>query len=245
MPARDREHLATAALRATVNAAAVVSVYGGPIGIEDSDVVPLIDRLVEDVKDVWAGDMKRAESMLFGQAHALQSIFMNLARRAQRQEHLKHWEAYLRMALKAQNQCRMTLETLATIKNPPVVFARQANINNGGQQQVNNGAAPVGGQEPAREAAEENAPTGLLEQQHVEWMDSGTACAAGRADSQLAPVGEVHRPAHCYGKESRVAQRVQGRSPGDASRAGEDAEGGTSRAGRRIAPNKVATSSVT
>jgi len=34
----------------------------------------------------------------------------------------------------------MTLETLATIKNPPVVFARQANVNNGGQQ-VNNGAA--------------------------------------------------------------------------------------------------------
>jgi hypothetical protein len=45
------------------------------------------------------------------------------------------------MALKAQNQCRMSLETLATIKKPPVVFARQANINNGGQQQVNNGAA--------------------------------------------------------------------------------------------------------
>jgi len=45
------------------------------------------------------------------------------------------------MALKAQNQCRMTLKTLATIKNPHVEFARQANINNAGQQQVNNGAA--------------------------------------------------------------------------------------------------------
>ena len=49
----------------------------------------------------------------------------------------------MRMAMKAQNQCRMTLETLATIKNPPVVFARQANINNGGQQQVNNGVKPA------------------------------------------------------------------------------------------------------
>jgi hypothetical protein len=35
------------------------------------------------------------------------------------------------MAMKAQNQRRMTLETLATIKNPPVLIARQANINNG------------------------------------------------------------------------------------------------------------------
>jgi hypothetical protein len=32
---------------------------------------------------------------------------------------------------------RMTLESLATIKNPPVVYARQANIAHG-PQQVNN-----------------------------------------------------------------------------------------------------------
>ena len=45
----------------------------------------------------------------------------------------------MRLALKAQGQCRATLETLATIKNPPVVFARQANIAQG-PQQVNNTA---------------------------------------------------------------------------------------------------------
>jgi len=44
----------------------------------------------------------------------------------------------------------MTLETLATIKNPPVVFARQANINNGGQQQVNNGTVPQEAVKPAQ-----------------------------------------------------------------------------------------------
>ena len=44
------------------------------------------------------------------------------------------------MALRAQNQCRMTLETIATIKNPSVVFAKQANIA-AGHQQVNNGPA--------------------------------------------------------------------------------------------------------
>jgi hypothetical protein len=49
----------------------------------------------------------------------------------------------MRLALRAQGQCRATLETLAAIKNPPVVFARQANINNGGQQQVNNAPAPT------------------------------------------------------------------------------------------------------
>lgn len=36
----------------------------------------------------------------------------------------------------------MDSPSLATVKNPPV-FAKQANINNGGQQQVNNGAQPA------------------------------------------------------------------------------------------------------
>jgi hypothetical protein len=131
--------LAKMVLRPSVNAAAVMTEYTQPFG--EQDIGALVDGLSDGIGDLWKGDMKRAEAMLYGQAHALQSIFMNLARRATKQEYLKQWEAYLRMALKAQNQCRMTLETLATIKNPPVVIARQANINNGGQQQVNNGTA--------------------------------------------------------------------------------------------------------
>ena len=48
---------------------------------------------------------------------------------------------YLRLALKAQSQCRATLATLAAVKNPqPVAFVRQANIAHG-PQQVNNAAA--------------------------------------------------------------------------------------------------------
>ncbi len=193
-PDREKsEALARMATRPSVNAAAVMVCYGKPLGIADDDIAALMDRLAEDVQNVWAGDMKRAEAMLFGQAHALQAIFMNLARRATTQEYLKQWEAYLRMALKAQNQCRMTLETLATIKNPPVVYARQANINNGGQQQVNNSVAPAPKKAHAHAAKVEIAPTELLEQQHGEWLDTGAAGQASGADPHLAPVGEVHR----------------------------------------------------
>lgn len=194
------EALAKMALRPSVNAAAVMVSYGKPLGIDDDDIAALMDRLADDVQNVWAGDMKRAEAMLFGQAHALQAIFMNLARRATTQEYLKQWEAYLRMALKAQNQCRMTLETLATIKNPPVVIARQANINNGGQQQVNNGPATGSNADagPARASAEETesrqselsgGANGLLE-------NTGASGASGRTLSTQSPVGEVHRPAN-------------------------------------------------
>ena len=194
-PDREKsEAMAKMALRPSVNAAAVMVSYGKPLGIADDDIAALMDRLADDVQNVWAGDMKRAEAMLFGQAHALQAIFMNLARRATTQEYLKQWEAYLRMALKAQNQCRMTLETLATIKNPPMVYARQANINNGGQQQVNNSVAPAPEKAHSRAAKVENAPTGLLEKQHGEWLDTGAESTAGGVDPHLAPVGEVHRP---------------------------------------------------
>ena len=63
-------------------------------------------------------------------------------------------EGFMRMALRPQSQCRATLETLATIKNPPIIYAKQANIANG-HQQINNGtAAPSHTQENAIEPNE-------------------------------------------------------------------------------------------
>jgi hypothetical protein len=54
---------------------------------------------------------------------------------------LPQYQAHLNLALKAQSQCRATLETLAHVKNPPVLFAKQANIAHG-PQQINNSADP-------------------------------------------------------------------------------------------------------
>ncbi|RFC32893.1 MAG: hypothetical protein DID92_2727745125 [Candidatus Nitrotoga sp. SPKER] len=132
------EHIAMVTLMPSANAAAVVAEYTKVFG--EQDVQALMEELRPHMKNVNDGNLQHCEAMLVGQAHALQSIFMNLARRAVNQEYLQQYEMYLRLGLKAQNQCRMTLETLAAIKNPPVVFAKQANINQGsGNQQVNNG----------------------------------------------------------------------------------------------------------
>ena len=128
--------IAKLALRPSANSAAVIQEYGRTFG--DLDLAALVDNLAGSIKQVNAGDMTGAEAMLFAQAQALQAMFTNFSRRALKQEYQKNLESFFRMALKAQNQCRMTLETLANIKNPPVVIARQANINNGGQQQINN-----------------------------------------------------------------------------------------------------------
>ena len=187
-PADPVKAVATAkmVLRPSVAAAVVVTEYTKGL-FEQQDIGAIEASLSCDIDDTCAGSMKPCEAMLYGQAKALETIFMKLAHRATRQKYLKHREAYLRMALKAQNQCRMTLETLATIKNPPAVFARQANIAHG-PQQVNNGMMPAG--EPRAGAGETEKPQNkVLEGQNGERLDLGAPGAAIGADPHLATVG--------------------------------------------------------
>jgi hypothetical protein len=100
-------------------------------------------------------------------------------------------ERYLRLALKAQSQCRANIETLAEIKNPkPLAFVLQANIASG-PQQVNNAGPEPSASSRARES--ENQPSKLLEQQRNERLDCGTARAAGGSHSSVEALGAIHR----------------------------------------------------
>jgi hypothetical protein len=174
------------ALKPSANGAAVVEAFSkGSFG--ETNINVLIDELRTQFDKVENGDLQYCESMLVGQANALQAIFVNLARRAVNQEYLKQYETYLRLALKAQNQSRMTLETLATIKNPPVVFARQANINQGnGNQQVNNGT-PAPASHAEKNIIQQNE---LLEVQHGgEALDTSATGATVRKNQTVEAVG--------------------------------------------------------
>jgi len=117
----------------------VINALEAKTGIgEQMDVPMLIETLREQANAAQMGDLKQAEAMLMNQATALQSLFAALTERALGAEYMTNFETYLRMALRSQSQCRATLETLSAIKNPPVVYAKQANIAQG-HQQVNNG----------------------------------------------------------------------------------------------------------
>lgn len=222
-------------LSAGFNSIAVVDAYTGSM-IEGKDFGSLMETLAAEIGDVQAGDMKRAEAMLYGQAHALQAVFVRFARLANGQTQVQQWEAFMRMAMKAQNQCRMTLETLSALKNPPVVYAKQANINNGGQQQVNNGipapAAPAQAAKPITEQTE------LLEASHGERMDTRATSSTGGADPHLEAVGEVHRTAHVGRQEANGTQRMEGRKVARAARAAQggelDAAGPAKRTGTAV-----------
>lgn len=150
------------------------------------DTPELLECLRAQARQVNGGDLSDLEGMLMNQATTLQTLFARLMERGMVQTALPCFETHLRLALRAQAQCRATVETLATIKNPPVVFARQANIANG-PQQVNNVA-------PSRPQEIETSPTQLLQAMPDEQMDGGTQGATSGAHSQLATVGAVNRP---------------------------------------------------
>ncbi len=177
-------------IRPSLNAAVVMDSFSGNI-LGKPDMRELIDALAESINTVNGGDMAPVEAMLYGQAQALQTVFTSLARRAAQQEYLKQYETYMRIALKAQNQCRMTLETLATVKNPPIVYAKQANISQG-PQQVNNGVPPTA---PPRAQEIGKPQNELLEDNRHEpqRMVPGTQAAPARGDTEMEAVGAIHR----------------------------------------------------
>jgi hypothetical protein len=172
-------------LRPTVQAAVTLKEYDKPYG--DLDLKGIIVALTEQIEASNDGDMKRAEAMLTTQAHTLDAIFNNLATRAIKAEYMKNLDTYLKLALRAQSQCRATWETLGAIKNPPVMgYVRQANIAHG-PQQVNNGTCD----DTPRTRENQNSQNELLEQKNGERMDIGTTSTAGKADPAMATVGEV------------------------------------------------------
>ena len=157
------------------------------------DVVGLIEALGDKVHKIQDGDMKPVEAMLYGQAQALQAIFTNMARRSALNagEYINASETYMKLALKAQSQCRATLETLAIVKNP-MPYIKQANIANG-PQQVNNGQSAQYAQAHAHAGNIQSEPNKLLEADHGERMDIGAQGKTSRVNKAVATVEAVHR----------------------------------------------------
>ena len=170
------EALANALLKPSVQAAVTIQQWEN-----SSDVSSMMNALSAQIDLVKDGNMGRPEAMLLAQAHTLDSLFNNLARRAQNQQYLNQFETNLRLAFKEQSQCRETLETLATLKNPPVIFAKQANISNG-HQQINNGV-PATRTEKIQNQQNEL----LVEAQHGgETLDTRTTSATIGKDTAMA-----------------------------------------------------------
>jgi len=152
----------------------------------DNPLQGFVDELSAQIDAVHAGDMKRPEAILIAQAHTLNDLFNTLARRAASNmgEYLTAAERYLRLALKAQSQCRATLETLSEVKNPAMVYAKQANIAQ--NQQVNNGIPARTRETEIGQSKQSGADSELL-------PDARASEAESRIDTPLETVGEIDR----------------------------------------------------
>ena len=157
----------------------------------EADLQALANDLGEQTKNVQAGDMRPVEGMLYRQAKTLETMFTHLTRRASKQENMKSFQTYLTLALKAQAQCRATLEALAEVKNPrSVAFVKQANVTNG-PQQVNNTYAGASAHTAINSPAEnfQSEPNKLLEADHGQRMVIGAQGQAGRVNKAVEAVG--------------------------------------------------------
>ena len=158
--------------------------------MEQLDTPALIEALRQQTKAVHKGDLRAAEAMLMNQAIALQSLFVKMTEIGLQADLLRQQETALRLALKAQSQCRATLETLANIKNPPVFYAKQANVTTG-PQQINNGpqTAPTG----TREKVFQENKLKELDHEQQQWLDTGATSAAGGTHQEAKAMAPVHR----------------------------------------------------
>ncbi|WP_283151243.1 hypothetical protein [Silvimonas soli] len=179
--------MARTAASAVVRGTAAGCEFGKPLfgaGIDPTAYMGLLQRQADAVK---AGDMSGVETMLMTQANTLDMVFNRLAMQAIQSPLMQQMDTLLRLALKAQSQCRSTLEALADIKNPrPVAFVKQANIAHG-PQQVNN--AP-----PQGTATSERAQAGA---------DGGVAFAHGKMEKISNELSGVGRELSTKGRTRR------------------------------------------
>lgn len=155
--------------------------------IKHTQINEMIKELKQQTAAVQSNDLSRAEGMLIAQAHTLDGLFARLTSNALTSTHMDKLERYMKLALKAQNQARATLQTLGELKAPKqVAFVKQANIGN--QVQINNAGSP------SHARKNKKTPNELLEVEHGERLDTRATGAAGGVDPTMAPVGAKHRP---------------------------------------------------
>lgn len=171
--------------------------------VGEMDFFEALTVVIEKSRAITKNDTRELEVTLSAQIGSLDAIFNEMARKAyiNMGTHLQATETYMRLALKAQAQCARTIEVLTNIKNPPIVYARQANFANG-HQQVNNNVNHA--EIPRTHVENGNQQNELLSGRINETVDTRGAATPSGDDQQMETVGTKHRRKDHAGK-SRVS----------------------------------------
>jgi hypothetical protein len=197
-------HLADLVVGGVATNALLVTSFAKP-EFGELNLTEVFEALQSGVGAVNGGDLSAVEGLLSVQIVALNAMFGEMARRAALNmgQHIDAADRYMRLALRAQSQCRATAETLAVIKAGPPIFAHQANVAHGPQQVNNSATSPT---TRARKSTESKQPE-LLESSDGKRLDTGTAGTASGGDSALEAVGAEHRPEDAGRQGAVAAQR--------------------------------------
>jgi len=140
------ERIAKLAVSPEMSSQRVVAASEREQGLDQHlDIPRLMAVLKAESERLSEGKSGDVGPILANQALALQSLFARLTERALSHSHVSNIEAFMRLALRAQNQCRATLETLSSLNKAPTVFAQQANVAT--NQQINYAQNQLSGDE--------------------------------------------------------------------------------------------------
>jgi hypothetical protein len=161
----EQEKLANLGLAPEFKAAMTAHAFAPLIG--EQDLAAVFQRVGELSTKSVKESSKDLEYMLTSQTIALDSIFNRLAVQAQASigKHPKVVDTYLRLALKAQSQCRATAEALAALKSPRQ-YINQTNV--AGAMQIN------------------------IERENP-YVDRGAESKDAASNPAMEALGEVHR----------------------------------------------------
>lgn len=174
-------------LRPTVRACLTITSINR--GSNEFGLTNLMDALHEQVEAMNDGDLSRVEEMLVAQVHSLDALFNTLLQIA---TNSKKMDAHMKLALRAQSQCRATLEALVNLKRPKeLTVFQQANIAHG-PQQVNNAAA-LGDRHPGTASENRKSKNKLMEKDDEQRLDTGTTSPTGSADSTMETMAPLYR----------------------------------------------------
>ena len=152
------------------------------------DMQECIGVMKERQAKIRGGNLTSLENMLTAQAITLNALFNKLAQRSglNMGEHLGAADTYMRLALKAQSQCRSTIEAINEIKNPSSAptFVKQANIGNA--VQVNNGQNLSSTHAGARTGKTQTEPNKLLAADQPATLPTFTGGVINDLDSRKA-----------------------------------------------------------
>ena len=154
--------------------------------VPDLTLDALTQELDAQSAEVSTGNLGRPEGLLMSQAQTLDAVFHHLTQQAYDNiNNVEIAERWLRLAFRAQSQSRAAIETLGYLRNPTMVFAKQANLTSG-PQQVNNNSI-------SRTRETEIVQNELLETNDAERLEQGPANRAAPGNTAVAAMAEIDR----------------------------------------------------